>query len=98
MLLTISADAEVKLAKVFTNNMVLQQQKTLRVWGTADTGEKVTVRVGKQTAKTVADSLGKCSVELAPMKASAKEVRFIVNGKSNKITLVISIDRFWRTI
>lgn len=87
LLLTISADAEVKLAKVFTNNMVLQQQKTLRVWGTADTGEKVTVRVGKQTAKAVADSLGKWYVELAPMKASAKEVRFVVNGKSNKITL-----------
>ena len=35
--------AEVKLAGVFSDDMVLQRDATLPVWGWADEGEKVTV-------------------------------------------------------
>ena len=35
--------AEVKLASPFTDHMVLQRDRKVPVWGTADPGEKVTV-------------------------------------------------------
>ena len=80
-------NAKVRLANVFTHSMVLQQEKPLNVWGTADAGEPVYVKVGNHTAKTIADAEGNWSVRLEPLEASAKPVKFIVKGKKNKIEL-----------
>jgi sialate O-acetylesterase len=48
--------------------MVLQRDKPVKVWGTAKDGEKVTVRIGEQSAETTAND-GKWQVELKPMAA-----------------------------
>jgi len=42
-LTSISSFAEVRLAKVFNNHMVLQRDIPIPVWGWADKGEKVVV-------------------------------------------------------
>ena len=39
----VPAGAELRLAKVFTDHMVLQQQMPIAVWGWAKPGEAVTV-------------------------------------------------------
>src|SRR3954471_11106419 len=41
-----SASADVKLPAVFSDNMVLQKTEKAPFFGTADKGEKVTVKVG----------------------------------------------------
>jgi sialate O-acetylesterase len=38
---TVGAPAEVKLAGMFTDNMILQRDSNAPVWGTADPGETV---------------------------------------------------------
>ena len=43
MLFAVAARAEVKLASPFTSHMVLQREKPVPVWGTAESGEAVTV-------------------------------------------------------
>jgi sialate O-acetylesterase len=45
---TVSASADVKLPAVLSDHMVLQQQMSVPVWGTADAGEEVTVTFGQQ--------------------------------------------------
>ena len=40
------AKAEVKLAPIFSDNMVLQRDKPIPVWGTAKPSEKVTIIFG----------------------------------------------------
>ncbi|MCP4811991.1 MAG: acetyl esterase, partial [Planctomycetaceae bacterium] len=45
-------DADVQLAGIFTDHMVLQRQAKVPVWGTAGDGEKVTVTIGDQTHST----------------------------------------------
>ncbi len=37
------AMAEVKMPRIFSNNMVLQREVPIKVWGKADTGERVFV-------------------------------------------------------
>ena len=66
----IAVQAKVKFAAPFADGMVLQREMPVRVWGTADAGEKVKVVFGGAEAGTVADSSGKWLVELPPMKAS----------------------------
>ena len=71
--------AEVKLAPVFGDKMVLQREKPVRVWGTAAPNEDVTVTFGAQTVKTKASEKGAWKVELAAMTAS-KEGRTLKAG------------------
>ena len=82
-----AAGARVRLANVFSDNMVLQREKPLNVWGTADAGERITVRTKGQTVRTVADNDGRWSVRLQPMRTSAKPVRFSVSGDDSRIDL-----------
>ncbi|WP_244228762.1 sialate O-acetylesterase [Mucilaginibacter endophyticus] len=74
------AGAEVVLPKVLGNNMVLQRNAPVPVWGTASPGEKVTVKFNKQTKTTPADAAGKWMVKLDAMPASAKPATLTISG------------------
>ena len=82
--LAASLSAEVKLPPVFASHMVLQRDKPVPVWGTADAGEKVAVAIGGQTQETTAGADGKWMVKLSPMPANAVPQTLEVRG-GNKI-------------
>jgi sialate O-acetylesterase len=77
--------ADVRLPRIFGNQMVLQRELPVRVWGTADPAEKVTVSIGKNESSATADEHGKWKVELSPLSAGSP-VEVKVSGK-NTITL-----------
>jgi sialate O-acetylesterase len=79
--LTSSSFANVKLASPFNEHMVLQQNIAVPVWGTADAGEKVTVKLGNQTVSTTAGSNGKWMVKLNKL-ASGGPYTMTVTGKN----------------
>jgi len=62
-----SAHAEVQLARVFSDHMVLQAHRPVPVWGTAIPGERITVNVAAQTKTTVAGNDGRWRVTLDPL-------------------------------
>jgi sialate O-acetylesterase len=62
--------AELKLAGVFQDHMVLQREQVLPVWGWAKADERVTVTFGDQSHIAVADASGKWMVNLQAMLAS----------------------------
>lgn len=78
--------ADVKLASVFTDNLVLQQGKPVPVWGTADPSEAVTVSFGGQSKTATADKDGSWKVALDKLDASADPRDLKVKGK-NELTL-----------
>jgi len=61
--------ADVSLPAVFSSHMVLQRDSAVKVWGTADAGEGVTVSFAGQTRQTRAASDGRWSVTLDAMPA-----------------------------
>ncbi len=67
----ISVRAEVSLPKIVGDNMVLQRNVRLPIWGRATPGEEVTVRFAGQTKRARADGQGRWQVTLDPLKASA---------------------------
>jgi len=78
--------AEVRVHHVFDNNMVLQREKPVRVWGWADAGEVVTVKFAGQTRTVTTGTDGTWAVDLDPLKACAEPRAFVVNGKANTVT------------
>ena len=82
------ASAEVKPANIFQNHMVLQCDRPLTIWGTADAGEKVTVAFGDQSVETTAGDDGKWKVELKPLKTSATPAVLTIGDKKISDVLV----------
>lgn len=89
----LSASATVRLPALFSDNMVLQRGKTVRVWGWADDGEKVTVNFRNQKKSTVAKN-GKWCVELSSMKAGGPDV-FQVTGQNTIQLTNVLVGEVW---
>ena len=77
-----TALAAPNVSGLFVDNVVLQREMPVPVWGTADPGEKITVAFAGQTVVGVADAQGKWQVELAPLKASSKGRELTVSGRN----------------
>jgi len=77
--------AEVQLPKVFSDNMMLQRDQPVRVWGWADAAEEVSASLSGATATTKADAQGQWSLSL-PAVAQGDNLELTVKG-SNTITL-----------
>lgn len=77
---------KIRLPKTVADNMVLQRDARLKIWGWADAQEKVTVKFKgkKYTATTGAD--GKWHVSLAASKAGGP-YKMEISGTDDKITL-----------
>jgi sialate O-acetylesterase len=80
-----TAFAAVKPAGVFTDYAVLQQNEPVRIWGTADAGEKITVSFSDQTAETAADEKGNWMVTLRKMPACAESRLLIIRGSNTAL-------------
>lgn len=61
--------AKVRLPKLVSDKMVLQRDTDLKIWGWADAGEKVTVRLQGNYYETEADKDGNWEVTLPPQQA-----------------------------
>lgn len=77
--------ALVRLPKILSDNMVLQREKPITIWGWADAKEKITIQFNKQTVTTVAAKDGKWKATLKAEVAGGP-YQLIVKGK-NVITL-----------
>lgn len=75
-----TASAHVRLPGTFSDNMVLQQEKPIPIWGWARAGEKVTVELGDQKAQATADESGQWNVQLEARKADGRPYVLTVKG------------------
>ncbi len=61
--------AQVKPAQIFSDNMVLQREIKIPVWGTAAPGEKISVSFEGQIVSGITDSIGKWKIYLPALKS-----------------------------
>ncbi len=94
LFLIINIHAEVKPAKIFGSNMVLQQGTIIPVWGWADKGETVRVSFNGQILQAVAGEDGKWMVKFPLMQYGGPYIMTIKG--SNTITFEnIMIGEVW---
>jgi sialate O-acetylesterase len=82
----VAIHAQVNLPAVFSNNMVLQRDKPVAIWGQASIGENVTITFNKQSKNAIANSVGKWQILLDAMPANANPSTLTITG-TNKIQL-----------
>ncbi len=70
----------IKMASLFQDNMVLQRDTPLLIWGWCESGHKVELEIIGQKYHAVADSQGRWEIKLDPIP-SCGPVTMIVRGK-----------------
>lgn len=79
------AAAAVRLPRLVGDDMVLQRNAPLDIWGWADAGESIRIRFRGRTVATRADENGRWSARLAPLRAGGPD-DMQIDG-SNSVTL-----------
>lgn len=90
----LSTQAKVRMPKIFSDNMVLQRETLIPIWGWANAGEKISVSFNKQTISTVADQNGKWSVKLKSEKAGVGSA-LIVKGENTLEFKNVAVGEVW---
>src|SRR5262245_60471415 len=78
--------ANVTLPDVISSGMILQRDRAVPIWGTAEPGETVTVRFAGQARTATADEDGKWIIRLSALRANTAAATMTIEGK-NKIQL-----------
>jgi sialate O-acetylesterase len=75
------------LPRVFSDNMVLQRDLPVKVWGWADPGQAVEVSFAGQKKSAQAESNGRWTVTLDPLKASAEPADLVVVAGAQQVSV-----------
>lgn len=86
--------AAVRLPKLVSDNMVLQRNAPLPIWGWADAGEKVTVQFRGQTYAAQPGGAGKWQVTLPPLPAGGPYT-MTITGKNTLTVKNILLGDVW---
>ncbi|MEM7312525.1 MAG: hypothetical protein AAF497_05175 [Planctomycetota bacterium] len=65
-----TAFAELSLPNIFGDNMVIQRDRPIHIWGTATAGKNVRVKIGTRDLTERADENGRWSMQLEGLRAS----------------------------
>ena len=74
------------LPAIYSDNMVIQRGKPFVVKGTANTGDEVTVKLGKKKIKARANERGEWKTAFEPMLADGKNYTMSVECGKQKVT------------
>lgn len=94
IIINVSAFANVRLPKIFGDNMVLQRNKQIPVWGWADVNEKVTVQFNHQTKTIKAGKDGRWMVKL-DIETAGGPYTLIVKGKNTITFNNVMVGEVW---
>lgn len=83
----ITASAQIRLPNVIGNNMLLQRQQAVPVWGWAKPGQQVNVKFAGQQKTATADANGYWKIMLAALNANNKPQQMIITADTSHITL-----------
>jgi sialate O-acetylesterase len=94
LLTSISLDAKVRVPKFFGDNMVLQRDRLIPVWGWASPKEKITVLLDRQAKMTTAGKDGKWRIDLDPQMAGGP-YELQIRGKDTLLFHNVLIGDVW---
>ena len=85
---------QVKLPRLIRDSMVLQRDASVKIWGWASKGEKISIKFNSKSFKAKTADDGKWSVQLKPMKAGGPYT-MTITGRNKIILKDILIGDVW---
>lgn len=95
LVISSSANAKITLPQILGNDMVLQRDKPVNIWGFATAGEKVSVTFAGQAKQTTTDANGNWIVTLNPLKTSATPQKMVISGSNQIVLENILVGEVW---
>ena len=95
MLVAWPVAAEIKLPSIIGDNMVLQREQEVPIWGWVDANAQVTVTLGDKSATATADGSGKWLVKLPAMQAGGPHTVRIESGDESKELKDVLVGEVW---
>lgn len=90
------SQAELHVANIFQDHMVLQRDVPVRIWGRAGGSEKLTVRFAGQSIETAANDDGNWSATLQPLAANAQGQSLQVDGMTeSRVVRDVLVGELW---
>jgi sialate O-acetylesterase len=91
-----TANAKPRLRQIFTDHAVLQRDRAVEIWGTADPLEHIIIAIAGQSVETDADAGGNWRTQLAPMKAGGPFTLSVANksGETQQLNDIVIGDVF----
>lgn len=83
------------MAEIFQDKMMLQREKEVPVWGMAEAGTEICIRIQKASARTKAGADGKWKAVLPPLKASYGEEMEICAGGEKIVLKDVAVGEIW---
>ena len=77
--------SQVRPHHIFDNNMVLQRDQPVKIWGWANPSERIIIEFGGQVKSTQANQQGEWFTHLDPMKANTQPQDMKVSGKVDAV-------------
>lgn len=87
--------ADIKLAKVFSDHMVLQRGVPVPVWGWGEAGESVSVTLDGQTRSAMTNSVGRWRVTFDKLGLSDDSLNLTARGKNTVTVSDILVGEVW---
>ncbi len=87
--------ADVKVPAIISDNMVLQAEMPVNIWGKADPSEEVTVAFAGQTKTVKADAQGNWNIVLEPMKSNTESASLKITGKNSIEVKNVLVGEVW---
>ena len=81
--------ADISLATIFSDHMVLQQDSSVKIWGMTDPGTEIVVKFIDQTASGTANARGQWSVSIQTPKAGGP-YKLEVSAKAGEPKIVLT--------
>lgn len=94
LVFSLNSIANVRLPKLFADDMVLQRNQLIPIWGWADAHEKIEIRFNKQLKSTKADKNGKWIVRLDAENAGGP-YELSIKGKNRLVLKNVLVGEVW---
>lgn len=86
LLFTATLARALEVPTIFSNDMVLQQEQEIPVWGRAEPGRSITVQLGDETVAAQAQADGTWEARLQPRQASFDPLTLTIEDGTQKLT------------
>lgn len=90
-----TSSAQLRLSAIFSDHMILQRDKSVKIWGGAKPGEVVRVDIGDAKTATTANQTGRWLVTLPSFKAGGPYKLRIQSGKETKVFSDLLFGEVW---
>ena len=94
LMFSLNSMANVRLPKLFADDMVLQRNHLIPIWGWADANEKIEIRFNKQLKSTKADKNGKWIIRLNAENAGGP-YELSIKGKNHLVLKNVLVGEVW---